>query len=273
MNTFIQVGSRFGHLTIIDKDTRPRHTASWLCRCNCGKEFYTCTSRLLSGKHRSCGCTDHTQRNQEANFIGRQVGHLIVISRSPNPRRRSSWLCRCDCGNTLELPASVILSGKKTSCGCVHHAAKYPYEDLRSKRFGHLTVVTRSNMQKNKNLWVCLCDCGQEVHIYSSDLLNGKYTSCGKCKYHLLRSKEAMIGKRYSHLTVERITEVEPGLFKLLCRCDCGEYTIADTRELTYGYKRSCGCDLQKRPRAKSIKHRLSNAKKLKTNDSIRYHN
>ena len=81
-----------------------------------------------------------------------------------------------------------------------------------------------------------------------------------------------MIGKRFSHLTVERIVEAEPGLFKLLCLCDCGKYTLADTVELTYGYKRSCGCNLKKRPRTKPMHHTLTNAQKLKTNDSIRYH-
>jgi len=273
MRSSIHIGDRFGHLTIIDKDKRPQHNASWLCRCDCGKEIYTCTSRLLSGKHRSCGCTDHTKRNNTADLTGKQIGHLTVISHSPNPRRKSSWLCSCDCGNTIELPASVILTGKKTSCGCVHHSAKHPSKDLTGRRFGHLTVVARSSNPKSQNLWLCTCDCGEELQVYSSGLLNGKYTSCGKCKYRHLRTKEAMIGKRFSHLTVERIVEVEAGLFKLRCLCDCGEYTIADTAELTYGYKRSCGCDLKKRPRSKHIHRTLSNAQMLKTNDSIRYHN
>ena len=130
MRSSIHIGDRFGHLTIIDKDKRPQHNASWLCRCDCGKEIYTCTSRLLSGKHRSCGCTDHTKRNNTADLTGKQIGHLTVISHSPNPRRKSSWLCSCACGNTIELPASVILTGKKTSCGCVHHSAKHPSKDL-----------------------------------------------------------------------------------------------------------------------------------------------
>lgn len=210
MNETIHIGDRFGHLTVIDKDKRPRHNASWLCRCDCGKEIYSYTSRLINGKHRSCGCTDHTKRNSMADLTGRQIGHLTVVARSSNP--------------------------------------------------------------KSKNLWLCTCDCGEELQVCASALLSGKYTSCGKCKYRHLRTKEAMIGKRFSHLTVERIVEAEPGLFKLLCLCDCGKYTLADTAELTYGYKRSCGCNLKKRPRTKPMHHTLTNAQKLKTNDSIRYH-
>ena len=40
MNTTINIGDRFGHLTIINKDTRPLHRASWLCRCDCGRELF-----------------------------------------------------------------------------------------------------------------------------------------------------------------------------------------------------------------------------------------
>ncbi len=272
MSTTINIGDRFGYLTVIAKDKRPQHTASWLCRCDCGKEIYTCTSRLLNGSHRSCGCINHTERNKTTDLTGKRVGHLTVISRSRNPRRTSSWLCRCECGNTIELHASTILAGKKTSCGCVHHAAKHPHEDLTGRRFGHLTVISRSSNPKYKSLWQCLCDCGNELSVYSSALLKGKYTSCGNCHYHLLRAKESMIGKRFHHLTITKIVETEPGTFKLLCLCDCGEYTLADTMELTYGYKRSCGCDLRIRPRPKVTHHTLTRAQKLKTNDSIRYH-
>ncbi|BAL82959.1 hypothetical protein SELR_12510 [Selenomonas ruminantium subsp. lactilytica TAM6421] len=223
MITTIHIGDRFGHLTVIAKDTRPNHSAGWLCRCDCGNEIYTYSCRLLKGSHRSCGCTDRTNRNEQTNLIGKKTGRLTVIARSPNPRRKSSWLCHCECGNTIELHASTILAGKKTSCGCVHHAAKHPHEDLTGRRFGHLTVIARSNDPKYKSLWQCLCDCGNEAYFYSSALLKGKYTSCGNCQYHLLRTKENMIGKRFHHLTITKIVETEPDTFRLLCRCDCGE--------------------------------------------------
>lgn len=80
------------------------------------------------------------------------------------------------------------------------------------------------------------------------------------------------IGDRFGHLTVIDKDNRPRHNASWLCRCDCGEYTLADTMELTYGYKRSCGCDLRKRPRPKVIRHTLSRAQKLKTNDSIRYH-
>ncbi len=273
MATTIKIGDRFGSLTVIEKDNRPRRTSSWLCRCDCGNEAYFPASRLLKGTARSCGCKSNRDRNQQTDLTGKRFGHLLVLSRSDNPRRKSKWLCRCDCGKTLEFHASELISGDRTSCGCSHHESKYHHEDLTGRRFGHITVIARNSNPKYKALWHCVCDCGTEFMAYSSALLQGKHTSCGKCRYHLTRVKESMIGKRYSHLVVTGIVEPEPQKFMLLCRCDCGEYIITSTDQLTYGYTRSCGCDLKKRPHTKKyFRRNLSSAQKLKTNDSIRYH-
>lgn len=273
MAQVITPGDRFGYLTIIAPDTRPKRTSSWLCRCDCGTEIYCCSTRLLHGTARSCGCQSRKNRNEQTDLTGRRFGHLLVLSRSNNPRRKSSWLCQCDCGNTMELPASSLLAGRRNSCGCIHHSCKHPYADLTGRRFGHITVIARNADSRYNTLWRCVCDCGTEFYAYTSALLKGKHTSCGKCKYHLTKVKESMIGKRFHHLTVKGIVEPEPHKFMLLCLCDCGEYIITSTSQLTYGYTRSCGCDLKKRPLIrKYVRRNLSLAQKLKTNDSIRYH-
>ena len=269
----IKIGDRFGTLTVIDRDTRTKRTSSWLCRCDCGNEAYFYASRLLKGTARSCGCKSNRDRNQQTDLTGKRFGHLLVLSRSDNPRRKSKWLCRCDCGNTMELHASELINGRRTSCGCSHHSGKHAITDLTGKRFGHITVAARSNEPHHRALWHCVCDCGVDFQAYSSALLKGKHTSCGKCRYHLTHVKETMIGRRFNHLVVKSILEPEPKKFMLLCQCDCGEYIITSTDQLTHGYTRSCGCDLKKRiHEKKTIFRKLSLAQKLKTNDSIRYH-
>ena len=176
MKTTINIGDRFGHLTIINKDTRPLHRASWLCRCDCGRELYVITSDLLRGHNKSCGCI--TRKIQEAYS-----------------------------------------------------------QDLTGRRFNHLTVLSRSLNPQHKSRWLCLCD----------RLLKKGQTYCGpNCMYLPLQKKERMLGKRYNHLTVKRILEIEPKQYKLLCLCDCGDYTLATPYQLTSGSKRSCGCDLKK---------------------------
>ena len=51
--------------------------------------------------------------------------------------------------------------------------------DLTGQRFGRLTVVCRSGSINNRAVWLCQCDCGNETHVRSSLLVNGRTRSCG----------------------------------------------------------------------------------------------
>jgi len=32
------------------------------------------------------------------------------------------WICRCECGNTIEISSSSLTSGKTKSCGCIKYS-------------------------------------------------------------------------------------------------------------------------------------------------------
>lgn len=54
---------------------------------------------------------------------GQTFGHLTVLQRvggycSCNGRDSQRYLCECECGNTVVLSRSVLLNGKRKSCGC-----------------------------------------------------------------------------------------------------------------------------------------------------------
>lgn len=50
-----------------------------------------------------------------------RYGSLIVIKRAPNNKEnKAMWLCECDCGNTVVVPASQLANGQKYSCGCLY---------------------------------------------------------------------------------------------------------------------------------------------------------
>ena len=52
--------------------------------------------------------------------------------------------------------------------------------DLKDAKFGRLTVVEFSHINKHKqSMWKCLCECGNEVVVNGSHLKNGHTTSCG----------------------------------------------------------------------------------------------
>jgi hypothetical protein len=51
------VGQTFGNLTVLKAVGRhPKRGKVYLCRCECGNECVAPTTRLRSGKKKSCGC-------------------------------------------------------------------------------------------------------------------------------------------------------------------------------------------------------------------------
>jgi len=50
---------------------------------------------------------------------GHRYGRLVVVERAENDKNgKAMWLCKCDCGKELVIPA-VRLSAGKSSCGCL----------------------------------------------------------------------------------------------------------------------------------------------------------
>lgn len=55
--------------------------------------------------------------------------------------------------------------------------------DLTGQRFGKLIVQKRlSNTKYGSAIWLCRCDCGNEVEAIGSNLRSGKHLSCGCLK-------------------------------------------------------------------------------------------
>lgn len=59
-------------------------------------------------------------------LTGQKFGRLLVIKRGkshiqPNGKPRVMWLCKCDCGNSIEVRGSDLKSNKTKSCGCYNH--------------------------------------------------------------------------------------------------------------------------------------------------------
>ena len=56
-------------------------------------------------------------------LIGKRFGFLTVVERakdhvSRSGRKRTKWICLCDCGNHTEVLATNLKQGKIISCGC-----------------------------------------------------------------------------------------------------------------------------------------------------------
>jgi hypothetical protein len=55
----------------------------------------------------------------------------------------------------------------------------FPMHDLAGKRFGRLVAMKPNGKQRSYIAWLCQCDCGKEITISSSRLVNGVTKSCG----------------------------------------------------------------------------------------------
>lgn len=75
------------------------------------------------------------------------------------------------------------------------------FVDLTGQRFGNLTVIERRGSDKYKNaLWLCKCDCGNEVLIKSNNLRTGNSSSCGCIATNQRREKFLKHGLRHTRL-------------------------------------------------------------------------
>lgn len=114
-------GQTFGALTVIRRAENKNGRTCWLCRCRCGGGKEVLAKDLKAGKVRSCGCLVHEPRGSRTDLSGRRFGRLTVI-RSTDRRDGKGcvyWLCRCDCGNEVEVTGDKLLYGNYRSCGCL----------------------------------------------------------------------------------------------------------------------------------------------------------
>ena len=86
------------------------------------------------------------------------------------------------------------------------------FKDRTGNKYGRLTVISHAGKDhRNKHLWLCLCDCGNEKVIVSDNLSSGKSNSCGCLKAEFLARKgnqyglyedreKALLKVQYSHL-------------------------------------------------------------------------
>ena len=85
--------------------------------------------------------------------------------------------------------------------------------DETGKRYGYLTVIQRAeNTKEGRAVWLCKCDCGNEVKVLGKHLRSGNTKSCG-C-YQRERAAQSnmdrvgsLVGKRFGRLVVVSLNE------------------------------------------------------------------
>lgn len=200
----IEIGDRFGKLTIIEKLERKKNEKlKWKCKCDCGNVTSVKDYDLKTGVTKSCGCIRYKKRQINDIKIGMKFGKLTVIERKENDKRgKTRWLCECECGNKKEVSARYLRIGFVTSCGCDKVKKR---EVTIGKSYGCLKVLQKEkNDKRSKSMWLCQCVCGKTKVISGKELLGGCVKSCG-CMTVSLR-KETKLKKESTEIPTYSFT-------------------------------------------------------------------
>jgi len=135
----IPPGTRFGHLTVLQREGSKDNRAIYKCQCDCGNIIIVDSNKLRTGNTKSCGCNlkyqptpeewsalthkDEVPLRRAENLSGQKFGLLTALYRTKAPeisqaKHEAFWKCRCDCGNFTIVIASALKNGTSQSCGC-----------------------------------------------------------------------------------------------------------------------------------------------------------
>lgn len=94
----------------------------------------------------------------------------------------------------------------------------YRYNDLSGQRVGRLTVLYQLGRAKDRHiLWLCKCDCGNEIILPSNSITKKHTLSCGCLQKERTGEARRIHGATGNHDTIERLYMVWVGMRK---RCN-----------------------------------------------------
>lgn len=124
------------------------------------------------------------KENNAYALAGETFGDLTVLYKSKDQKcyknRGVLWHCRCSCGNECDVLSTLLVTGRKTHCGC-KSSPSYYYVDISGQKFNRLTALRPLPERDSKGsvIWHCRCDCGTEKDFSYNDLLYSNLRSCG----------------------------------------------------------------------------------------------
>ena len=167
-------------------------------------------------------------------LVGKKIGHLTVLNLNPEKKiykhsKRYQYDCQCDCGRFCTVTRDYL---KRKNCEqtCEKCALKKigdkKCKDLTGKRFGKLVV--KEKLQKRRGgrriVYLCHCDCGNDVEVRGEDLTQGKTRSCGCLRKEILYWNHGHnvgdIQNQWEFLKLLKI-ENHKGKKRYLWRCKC----------------------------------------------------
>ena len=181
-------GQKFGRLTVLERaENASNGRVQWKCKCDCGNIAIVQAQYLRSGDTKSCGCLGKHSKKL-IDLTNQQFGYWTVLEQAPSKDDDTMWLCQCKCGTIRPVRGVNLRKGLSNSCGCKNKEEliqktkeRHIKNNLVGQRFGKLTVIERTEERTNHGsvIYLCKCDCGNEIKVRSSHLTEGQTQSCG----------------------------------------------------------------------------------------------
>lgn len=129
-------GKKFNRLLAINTAGIDKNgKMTWLFKCDCGKDHVQVGSNVSTGHIKSCGClrVEKTIGRQLKDMTGQRFGRLVAIRRGGISGKNHRCVCKCDCGEEVEVLRDSLMSGGQRSCGCLKREIRGP----KSPRWKH----------------------------------------------------------------------------------------------------------------------------------------
>lgn len=200
--TNYHIGEKFNHVTILEP--LPDHIkpngqpiAMVKCQCDCKNQtiFEASLSNILRGNTRSCGCykKSNLSKLKRLDLTGQRFGRLtaLEIAKDENGEEIKNnsgllWRCKCDCGNEVFVPATVLRQHKTISCGCYAKELikERSEKDHSGDKIGSITALYKIQPydQEHGYKYQCRCDCGWEGILNLGQFLTKSSQPCPNCQ-------------------------------------------------------------------------------------------
>lgn len=214
------VGQVFGELTVLEMLYGYKNDRTYCrCLCSCGTECIVSASNLVGRHTKTCGCLSGKltwDARGRTNLVGLIFGKLTVTEMCYGyyNGKQTYCKCMCECGNETVVCMSNLVSGKVVSCGCFEAESRYGrvhYKDIVNQKFGHLTVVEKTDKKAANGgvIWKCICDCGNITYATYTELNLGKKVTCGcaNCSKMELLISDILSKHHISYISQARFQE------------------------------------------------------------------
>lgn len=121
--------------------------------------------------------------------------------------------------------------------------------DITGEKYGLLTVqYLQPERLRQKKVWHCICECGNEIDVVQNALRTGNTKSCGcllkkNCYEQGQRRRLDLTGQVFGEWTALRLDRERLGGHSYwICKCSCGTIRSVDGNTLRDGRSTSCGC-------------------------------